>query len=418
MAMLQVVSRLRVVGERNGQLSQGNTHRFHQVIGSLFKTLVVMLLLLHIICCSWILICKVGCGPFIVELEGIRKSYNYTNGTTPEDMLDDMTDHQKLYSETCWFARDAFPPPLITGEKGNGQLYLRTIFLSTAMFVSGENIEPTNVLEYMFGMIFILIGVAFTAIFYGQTMTLIHSLDARGIEFRKKMDHVNDTMEHLQLPTKLRERVNMYYWYSWYRYSNFSSNGMGQFLTELSEPLAMEVQLVCHSNVIGNIPLFKGVDSNVIRSVLLKIKPEIFLPGDYIFRHGDTAVKLYMIQSGTVEILTYSGEVLVTLEEGSYFGEVSLLTDVKRTASAKSTDYCTTDTLSKVSFNEIRAIYPEFNQMIVEMCEEKVRREAARNNIVNSPHLTQRGRRRTTSSLTRMTTEATRRPATRPRKLC
>ncbi|GMH97467.1 hypothetical protein TL16_g13355, partial [Triparma laevis f. inornata] len=97
--------------------------------------------------------------------------------------------------------------------------------------------------------------------------------------------------------------------------------------------------------------------------------PELFLPGDYIFRQGDAAQKLYMIQSGTVEIVDSQGNHLVTLKEGKYFGEVSLLTDLRRTASAKATSYCTTDTLSKKSFNEIREQFEEFNDSIVEMCE-------------------------------------------------
>ena len=140
------------------------------------------------------------------------------------------------------------------------------------------------------------------------------------------MENIGETMEYLNLPTRLKERINLYYWYAWSKSgSAASSKGTGQFLTELSEPLAMEVQLICHSNVIGNIPFFQNADSAVIRRVLDKIIPELFLPGDYIFRHGDTANKLYMIQSGEVEILDDQGLHLVTLGEGKYFGEVSLL---------------------------------------------------------------------------------------------
>ena len=213
------------------------------------------------------------------------------------------------------------------------------------------------------------------------------------------MENIGETMEYLNLPTRLKERINLYYWYAWSKSgSAASSKGTGQFLTELSEPLAMEVQLICHSNVIGNIPFFQNADSAVIRRVLDKIIPELFLPGDYIFRHGDTANKLYMIQSGEVEILDDQGLHLVTLGEGKYFGEVSLLvsweygddhhysiltrrfasllgslrssqTDLRRTASAKAIGYCTTDTLSKESFNEIRAQFEDFNESIVELSE-------------------------------------------------
>jgi hypothetical protein len=110
------------------------------------------------------------------------------------------------------------------------------------------------------------------------------------------MEDIGTTMDHLQLPHKLRSRINRYYWYCWFRYSNFTNKGVSSFLGELSEPLAMEVQLICHSNLLANIPLFAGANSNVMRHVMMSIDSEIFLPGDYIFRVGDEAVKLYMIQ--------------------------------------------------------------------------------------------------------------------------
>jgi hypothetical protein len=42
---------------------------------------------------------------------------------------------------------------------------------------------------------------------------------------------------------------------------------------------------------------------------------------------------------------------------------------LRRTASAKAIGYCTTDTLSKESFNEIRAQFEDFNESIVELSE-------------------------------------------------
>jgi len=133
----------------------------------------------------------------------------------------------------------------------------------------------------------------------------------------------------------------------------------------------MEIQLACHSTVIGGIPLFQDCGPNVIRMVLLCIKPEIFLPGDLIFRMGDEADKLYMIQNGEVEIISGTGEILVILEAGNYFGEVALLTDIHRTASARSSSYSTCDTLSKASFDTIRHKYTEFNEKIKAICEAK-----------------------------------------------
>jgi pSer/pThr/pTyr-binding forkhead associated (FHA) protein len=62
------------------------------------------------------------------------------------------------------------------------------------------------------------------------------------------------------------------------------------------------------------------------------------LMGEIIFSEGDIGTEMYIIQSGTVELLKKIGgetRVLATLEKGDFFGEMSVLEDVPRTASAQ-----------------------------------------------------------------------------------
>ena len=60
--------------------------------------------------------------------------------------------------------------------------------------------------------------------------------------------------------------------------------------------------------------------------------------GEYIFREGDLGTEMYIIQEGEVEILkTVDGEVneLAVFAKGDFFGEMSVLEDLPRTASAR-----------------------------------------------------------------------------------
>ena len=62
------------------------------------------------------------------------------------------------------------------------------------------------------------------------------------------------------------------------------------------------------------------------------------LMGDIIFSEGDIGTDMFILQSGTVELLKAIGgetRVLATLEKGDFFGEMSVLEDVPRTASAR-----------------------------------------------------------------------------------
>ena len=60
--------------------------------------------------------------------------------------------------------------------------------------------------------------------------------------------------------------------------------------------------------------------------------------GDIIFSEGEIGTEMFIIQSGTVELLKEIGgetRVLATLEKGDFFGEMSVLEDLPRTASAR-----------------------------------------------------------------------------------
>ena len=64
-----------------------------------------------------------------------------------------------------------------------------------------------------------------------------------------------------------------------------------------------------------------------------------FSSGQPIFEEGEVGTEMYVIQSGTVEVFKHSrrgdDKLLATLEKGDFFGEMSILEDVPRTASAR-----------------------------------------------------------------------------------
>ncbi|MFI5118781.1 MAG: cyclic nucleotide-binding domain-containing protein [Thermoanaerobaculia bacterium] len=82
-----------------------------------------------------------------------------------------------------------------------------------------------------------------------------------------------------------------------------------------------------------------------------------FAAGQPIFGEGEVGTEMFVIQSGTVEIYKRSrrGEeqLLATLEKGDFFGEMSILEDVPRTASARAKTDCELVRINQSTFDEM-----------------------------------------------------------------
>lgn len=82
-----------------------------------------------------------------------------------------------------------------------------------------------------------------------------------------------------------------------------------------------------------------------------------YLMGDIIFSEGDLGTEMFIVQSGVVEIFKKIGniqKVLSTFEKGDFFGEMSVLEDAPRTASAR----------AKTDVELVRINQTTFDQMI------------------------------------------------------
>ncbi len=86
------------------------------------------------------------------------------------------------------------------------------------------------------------------------------------------------------------------------------------------------------------IPLFSDLTENEIYQVMKLSFEKKYLKDSTLFVEGMTGEVLYIIKSGAVDILkkTDKGEVvLATLGPGQFLGELSLIDDAKRSATAR-----------------------------------------------------------------------------------
>ncbi len=88
-------------------------------------------------------------------------------------------------------------------------------------------------------------------------------------------------------------------------------------------------------DVLKKVPIFRDLSDRELRKVERLIYHRSFADGETIFRAGEPGLGMYIVESGQVQIyLLAHDEPLAILTDGEFFGELSLLDESPRSASA------------------------------------------------------------------------------------
>jgi CRP-like cAMP-binding protein len=89
--------------------------------------------------------------------------------------------------------------------------------------------------------------------------------------------------------------------------------------------------------VFNRVPLFSSLDEARLRLLIERIELVRLDPGQTLFNRGDRGDALFVVTQGEVEVLAAGDMRVARLGEGSFFGEIALLTEQPRSASIRAT---------------------------------------------------------------------------------
>ncbi|MES2965631.1 MAG: cyclic nucleotide-binding domain-containing protein [Bdellovibrionota bacterium] len=211
-------------------------------------------------------------------------------------------------------------------------------------------------------------GVGVFGFILSNVAGIVARSDAAREHHMDNLDKIETFMNIHHTPSALRANVRSYYHYMWKTKKGYHDKTL---LDDL--PAKIQSELIMHINrpIIEKVPFLRGADQDLLSELMNELEPRIFVPGEKVFKvdeHGDS---LYFIQSGSVEIVTRDGNVVATLGDGSFFGEMALVSEKPRTATVRATTFCDAYLLHRDAFDRVSTSYPEFRKHLEEVMNDR-----------------------------------------------
>ncbi|MGD0145880.1 MAG: cyclic nucleotide-binding domain-containing protein [Nitrososphaerales archaeon] len=124
------------------------------------------------------------------------------------------------------------------------------------------------------------------------------------------------------------------------------------------------------SSMLGSVPFFSSLNARNRKRLLAQGKEMSYKAGDTLVTEGTTGVGFFLILDGKAEVRK-KGKVLATLSKGQFFGEMSLIDDLPRSADVIALQPTRCWAITSWSFGSLIETHPE---LAIGMLKELVKR--------------------------------------------
>uniref|UniRef100_A0A672FCB9 Cyclic nucleotide gated channel subunit alpha 2 n=1 Tax=Salarias fasciatus TaxID=181472 RepID=A0A672FCB9_SALFA len=238
-------------------------------------------------------------------------------------------------------------------------LYWSTLTLTTI----GETPPPVRDEEYLFLIFDFLVGVLIFASIVGNVGSMISNMNATRAVFQTRVDTLKHYMHFRHVSKVLEQRVIRWFDYLW---TNQKTMDEQEVLRSLPNKLRAEIAINVHLDTLKKVRIFQDCEAGLLVELVLKLRPQVFSPGDYICRKGDIGKEMYIIKDGRLAVVGEDGVTqFAELTAGSCFGEISILNisgskmGNRRTANIRSLGYSDLFCLSKQDLMEALQEFPD-----------------------------------------------------------
>uniref|UniRef100_A0A915NCB7 Cyclic nucleotide-binding domain-containing protein n=1 Tax=Meloidogyne javanica TaxID=6303 RepID=A0A915NCB7_MELJA len=264
------------------------------------------------------------------------------------------------------------------GERGIedslSRRYLYSYYWSTLMLSNVCEVPwPIRSSEFIIVCVDLMFGVLIFATIVGNVGSMIASSEAARRDFQSRIDNVKRFLRQRNVNKNLIQRINNWFDYIWQQNKQAILDGQDDLvLSVLPTKLQAEIAMHVHFETLRKVRLFQDCEAGLLGELVLKLKLQVFSPGDFVCRKGDVGREMYIVKKGRLQVVSDDGmKIFHTLLEGAVFGELSLLNipgskhGNRRSASIRSVGYTDLFVLKKADLWEALREYPEAKRMLV-----------------------------------------------------
>jgi hypothetical protein len=256
------------------------------------------------------------------------------------------------------------------GDTDMTLIYVKAIYWSftTLTTVGYGDISAKSIPQMLYSCAVEFVGVGVFGYILSNMAGLIARSDAAREHHMDNLDKVETFMKLHHIPTDLRSRIRSYYHYMWLNKKGYEDHTLLEGL-----PGKIQSELFFHINqsILSQVPFLKGADQELLEELMNELKPQIFVPGEKIFKIDEPGHALYFIHNGQVEIQSRTNDRIALLSKGNFFGEMALISDRPRMASAVSVGFCDIYVLEKELFDKVVNAHPAFRSHLQEVISQR-----------------------------------------------
>jgi CRP-like cAMP-binding protein len=234
--------------------------------------------------------------------------------------------------------------------------YVNSVYWAvvTILTVGFGDITPHTNAEKLYTCFVIIAGSVFYAIVFGNIALLIQNLDISYQRYRDKLDSLEEFIKIYKVPNTLANNLRNTHKSLWQIHKGIEMN---ELIDELPPSQRTATRMFLHKNLVQKLDWFQRFSTEFIENLVTRLTTEIYLKGEFIFKQGELPSAMYFLARGSVRI--YNDNFSVEQGENTYFGEIGLVIDTRRTASVVTLEHSELCVLSKEDFFEVLNMFPQ-----------------------------------------------------------